>query len=169
MSWMNEYEIDDAVRQYGDHPVLGPATRTLSSLRDATNANSDGWPYWTKPSRAASRLMELIHYDTERRPRRRSDASDDATVEQLRAALRPIKAFRTKSGIDFAIYDGGAGDVAILAQAARKESARLLVTAIAALLATSAGLSGVGDTDVADEAHTLAQGAIALREQLTGE
>jgi hypothetical protein len=98
---MNEYEIDDACARYKDHPLLGPATLTLAALRDATNAFSDGWAYWPKPSRAARKLQELIHgpspqsyYDDER---------EDVTEANLRAAYAPIKAFRTRSGLAFEI------------------------------------------------------------------
>ena len=43
MRFMNEYEIDDRAKQFAEHPLLGPATRTMVSLRDWTNRNSDGW------------------------------------------------------------------------------------------------------------------------------
>lgn len=103
MRFMNEYDIDDAVRRYQDHPVLGPATRTLSNLRDAANGNSDGWCYWPKPARAAARLIELIEgdgtWDYRFGPR------EDATPEKLKAALKPVKAFRTRSGLDFEVAD----------------------------------------------------------------
>jgi hypothetical protein len=100
MFFMNTYEIDDAAARYRAHPVLGPATRTLANLRDAANANSDGWAYWPKPGRAAARLQELIQGD----PRSRFDAERaDATPERYAAALRPVKAFRTRSGLAFDI------------------------------------------------------------------
>jgi hypothetical protein len=100
---MNEYEIADAAERYADHPVLGPATRTLSNLCEAANANSDGWCYWPKPCRAAKKLQELIQGD---RPASRfDDEREDATPAALSAALRPIKAFRTRSGIAFDIEE----------------------------------------------------------------
>ena len=102
MSWMNEYDIDDAVARWsGFHPVLGPAAKTLYNLKQWTNRNSDGWPYWRKPANAAARLMELIQGDL---PGSRFDAErEDATPEKLKAALRPVKAFRTRQGADFEI------------------------------------------------------------------
>jgi len=104
--WMNEWEIDEAVDRYRDHPVLGPATRTLSNLRDATNRNSDGWPYWQKPSRAAKRLMELIQgYGLDPRNVRFDRERADATVAKLRVAYSPIKAFRTRTGLEFVIEE----------------------------------------------------------------
>lgn len=104
MRFMNEYDIECAKRLYASHPVLGPATRTLGNLEDWTNYNSDGWAYWPKPARAAARLMELIErdgtsryeYDTWR---------EDATAAEYRAALRPIKAFRTRQKATFEIEE----------------------------------------------------------------
>lgn len=104
MMYMNDWDIDQSVRRHKGHPVLGPATQTLASLRDAANANSDGWAYWPKPARAAKKLMELIqgpeglayYYDDER---------PDATPAKLRAAYAPIKAFRTRTGISFEIVE----------------------------------------------------------------
>lgn len=105
MRFMNEYDIERALVQYQHHPVLGPAARTLSNLKDATNRTSDGWAYWPKPARAAAKLMELIErdgtaqyvFDTER---------PDATPEELKRALVPVKSLRTrcrKYGLDFVI------------------------------------------------------------------
>lgn len=102
MRFMNTWEIDDRARAYADHPLLGPATATLANLRDAADANSDGWPYWRKPARAAARLMELIERDGTARYRF-DDERADVTAAELLAAYRPIKAFRTRSGLQFEI------------------------------------------------------------------
>jgi hypothetical protein len=96
---MNTYEIDDAAVRWALHPVLGPASRTLANLRDAVNRNSDGWAYWRPPVNAAAKLMDLV----EPHPREHADA----TEELYRKALRPIKAFRTKSGLQFEIEEPG--------------------------------------------------------------
>ena len=105
MRFMNEYDIDRACRRgWNTHPVLGPALTTLANLVDWANDNSDGWPYWPKPARAAAKLMELIErdgtskwiFDTER---------EDATVAELRRAYVPLKAFRTRFGADFEIVE----------------------------------------------------------------
>ena len=57
--WMNEYEIDDAVRILADTP-LEPYARYLAAWRDFVNSNSDGWPYWSGGSKPASSLMEVL-------------------------------------------------------------------------------------------------------------
>lgn len=102
MRFMNDYDIDLACQRFAQHPVLGPATRTLANLRDAANDNSDGWAYWPKPARSAAKLMELIERDRRDAAYRYSDRPD-ATVAEYRKALVPVKAFRTRSGIDFEI------------------------------------------------------------------
>jgi hypothetical protein len=56
MLFMNEHEVREAAHRYRAHPTLGPATRTLAALVEWTNCNSDGWPYWPKPCRAARAL-----------------------------------------------------------------------------------------------------------------
>ena len=104
MRFMNEWDIESAVRRYGDHPVLGPAVATLQYLVNWTNQNSDGWAYWPKPCRAAAKLMVLIERDgTSKYAIDRERA--DATVAELRKAYVPIKAFRTRFGADFEIVE----------------------------------------------------------------
>lgn len=95
--WMNQYEIDEAVSRFADHPVLGPAARFLAGYRDEVNANSDGWTYWAAASRPASKLMDLIHSHLwagmgvyPRLP--------DPTAKQVQATLSPIKGFMTRRG-----------------------------------------------------------------------
>jgi hypothetical protein len=109
MTWMNEWDIDNALDQWSRHPVLGPAVLTLDALRKVTNRQSDGWPYYQKPSRAASQLMDLIKQGEtaarrsyERRPG--ADYTEPAEAD-LRKALRPVKAFRTRQGWDFEIIE----------------------------------------------------------------
>lgn len=104
MRFMNQHEITNAVEQYVHHPILGPATRTLHNLEVAADQNSDGWAYWPKPARAAARLMEMIVRDGTAQYRY-DDVRDDVTVAEYRKALAPVKAFRTRSGIDFTIEE----------------------------------------------------------------
>ena len=105
MRFMNRWDIDEAVRRYDDHPVLGPATQTLLNLEEWTDSHSDGWAYWPKPVRAAKRLMEMIERDGTWNYR--TDDREDVTVEEYKAALRPIKAFRTRQNADFVIVEIG--------------------------------------------------------------
>jgi hypothetical protein len=99
---MNRYEVEEAAARYAQHPVLGPATRTLHNLMDWTDANSDGWAYWPKPVRAADKLMTLIEGE-DRAAARFDRERADATPAKLAAALRPVKAFRTRQNADFEV------------------------------------------------------------------
>jgi len=103
MRFMSESEIDDACERWKEHAVLGPATLTLASLRDAVNIHSDGWPYWKRPTNAAAKLMELIERDGTYQYRHGD--REDATLKLLKIALRPLKAFRTRSGLEFEIFE----------------------------------------------------------------
>lgn len=103
MKYMNDYDIARAASHHADHPILGPAVETLQNLVDWTNSHSDGWAYWPKPCRAACKLITLIDGDGtwfylygDR---------DDVTAEAYRAALRPLKSFRTRHGADFDIVE----------------------------------------------------------------
>jgi hypothetical protein len=60
MTWLNEAEIDDLKEYYKDDPVLGAAAQYLSDYRDLINSCSDGWPYWSRATRCASALSELL-------------------------------------------------------------------------------------------------------------
>lgn len=105
MTWFNEWEVEDLREAYQGDPILRPAVMTLAELVRWTNANSDGWPYWKKPARAAEKLMVLISAAHNGGP-----LGDPVvpTVEAYKAALAPIKAFRTRQGAEFPIYEIGA-------------------------------------------------------------
>jgi hypothetical protein len=96
--WMNEWEVEDAVERFTDEtPNLHRGVGILSRLMRWTNNNSDGWPYWQKPSNAAGKLMDHLHAAM------RSYAVKDITEAELKKALSPIKAFLTKQGVDHAL------------------------------------------------------------------
>lgn len=100
MLFMNEYDVQEAEQAFRNDPVLGPAVLTLRNLVDWTNRNSDGWAYWPKPCRAAKNLQQLLQSQ-----HRYASNPDDVTASDVRAALRPIKAFRTRQGADFDIVE----------------------------------------------------------------
>lgn len=97
-TWLNEYEVEEAARLFADHPVLGPATKTLANLVEYVNRNSDGWPYWAPPSRAASKLQYIIEQE---RRFHRLGLSQTATAEQIRKAYAPIKSFLTRHSFNW--------------------------------------------------------------------
>lgn len=108
MRFMNEYDIDQALREYGTNGFVEPGRTVtpnryfgaivVANLAEWANEHSDGWCYWPKPVRAAARLIEHLSGGTytERQERLQHDISD----AELTASLRPIKAFLTRQGAD---------------------------------------------------------------------
>lgn len=97
MTWLNEYEVEEAVRLFRDDevPNLSAGAQALQALVNWTNSHSDGWPYWRLPSQAAKRLQQALY---EARMQAYRDRVEDISEADLKAALRPIKAFLTKQG-----------------------------------------------------------------------
>ena len=105
MSWMNEHDVEDCVallhefeqRSGAEYPNLIAGAETLQRLVRWTNRNSDGWPYWKKPSDAAKRLQDhlwnirRLYID---------DQLQDLTEAELKRCYTPIKTFLTKQGAD---------------------------------------------------------------------
>jgi hypothetical protein len=89
MTWLNHYEIDNAVTRYVDDPVLGPAARYLSDLRDLIDTNSDGWSSWIAGPKAASKLCEIIQKAN--RARFDERGYTEPTLADVRKAITPIK------------------------------------------------------------------------------
>jgi hypothetical protein len=176
---MNEHDIDTALRRHRHHPLLGPATWTLGSLRNAVNAQSDGWAYWRAPSAAAKQLMALIqaHQAWERTEYQRPRQGAEATAKALREAYAQLRRFRTVraavSEIDFTIY--AAPDVpGDLVPEPAKPTVRLTVTGDQATLVLSADLAagrytGTVSHLVADLENlvTEAEGSVAALREAT--
>ena len=101
MRFMNDYDVERAEERSADHPVLSAAVQTLKNLIAWTDRNSDGWPYWRPPQQAAQRLIALIEADGTWR----GQQDNDPSAADLRRALTPIKAFRTKHKADFKIVE----------------------------------------------------------------
>lgn len=92
--WMNEHEVEEALRRFDDDtPNLREGAQVLDRLVRWTNNNSDGWPYWPKPARAANTLMGLLGGADRFDPK-------DISGRQLALALRPIKSFLTRQGVN---------------------------------------------------------------------
>lgn len=100
--WMNRYEIADAQSVDAETlPNAARAARILDRLVEWTDQNSDGWPYWSKPSKAADKLMTALKAAMDSRFRHPYDV--DITDAVLKGALTPIKSFLTKQGVDHAL------------------------------------------------------------------
>jgi hypothetical protein len=96
MRFMNDWDIAAARSRYGQGitPNRLALTFVVDNLADWTNQHSDGWAYWPKPCRAASKAIALIDSTTNAENDRR--ASEDITHAEMVAAVRPIKAFLTR-------------------------------------------------------------------------
>lgn len=92
--WMNRWEIEDACDRFKADPVLGPAARFLHAFQQEVDRHSDGWPYWSPPSRAARKLMDLLY----RHQRNAYPQPAAPTAADVRRCLTPIKAFMTRRG-----------------------------------------------------------------------
>jgi hypothetical protein len=99
--YVNAFDVDTYRQRFSDgrYPNLGIAAHVLSALVGWTNANSDGWPHWQPPRRAASRLSGML-----------SDAGDmymfgtlvaDIPDADLMRALVPIKSFLRRQGVNW--------------------------------------------------------------------
>lgn len=97
---MNEHDALEATIRFDDEtPNLRDAAATLWRLVEWTNANSDGWPYWSKPSTASKRLQQVLHEETRRYYR--GEGIEDISDAALKSLLTPIKSFLTRQGVDW--------------------------------------------------------------------
>jgi hypothetical protein len=101
MAWMNAYDVINSERLWSYDPVLGPASRTLYNLMMEVDAKSDGWASWRAPRLASRKLQDML--TSVEKPRH------GKTREELRAeykaALVPLKSFRTRKGMTFMIEE----------------------------------------------------------------
>ena len=96
MRFMNDYDLEFARRRFtrATCPNRLALVLVVDNLREQTDNVSDGWAYWPKPARSAAKAMDLIASTT-------NAANDeqerhDVTDAEVRAAVRPIKAFLTR-------------------------------------------------------------------------
>jgi hypothetical protein len=96
MGYMNDHDIDQAWRRWSEHMLLGPAIRTVASMRDMANRSSDGWAYWKAPGQAAQGLINIIQRDGTARYMHDAERAD-VTGDEVKRAMRTVKAFRTRA------------------------------------------------------------------------
>ena len=94
--WMNEYEIQEAARDFPQNTALGKAARFLQEFVEQVNSHSDGWPYWKQPGRAAGQLMDILY--NARMNRMRGEGAAQVDDKMILKALAPIKSFMTRRG-----------------------------------------------------------------------
>ena len=99
MIFMNEHDVEGALLRFertrDETPNLRAGAQTLYALMGWVNANSDGWPYWNAPHKAATRLVALLQGADPWNPK-------DVSEAELRKALTPLKSFLTKRGVNHA-------------------------------------------------------------------
>jgi hypothetical protein len=104
--WLNEYDVNEAVCRIeirrGVQPNRYRAALVLAALVEWTNSHSDGWPYWAKPSRASTRLQEIV---APALLGRGLQHEDDITAAEVDKALVPVKAFLTRQRVSQAERD----------------------------------------------------------------
>lgn len=111
MTWMNRWEVEDAVNLFHQTgtPNLASASAALDNLVQWTDRHSDGWSSWPKPARAAKSLMALLQakekdYREDGCVSRAGESGvvefTDATEAEMKKALAPVKAFLTRQGVE---------------------------------------------------------------------
>lgn len=100
MRYMHSHDLGTAANIFADPSTerLFRLVITVDRLRRWADENSDGWAYWVKPRRAADTAMGLI--ETTVQAWYRGGFIADVTEAELRAAVRPIKAFLTRQKVD---------------------------------------------------------------------
>jgi hypothetical protein len=100
LHFMNDYDIEDALRVLGNDPVLGKAVRFLNEFKDQVNSHSDGWAYWRAPVAACGQLMTLIEQGMNaKRGQSFPETSPLINDKSIAKAMGPIKAFMTRKGL----------------------------------------------------------------------
>ena len=99
MKYMNAYDLYGAYHRFrrGSTPYRAALVFTVTELRNWADLNSDGWAYWRKPAQAAQRAISHIESTTNEENDRR--AREDISLEEFKAAIRPIKSFLTRQNV----------------------------------------------------------------------
>lgn len=100
MRFMNEYDLAHAIQRFDAAGATNRLriARVVDRLRQWADETSDGWAFWPKPARAANRAMALIESTTNAENERQEEV--DATDAETELALRQIKTFLTRQGVD---------------------------------------------------------------------
>jgi len=89
---MNGQEIEYAAGQHHECPNVRMGITLLQRLKRAVDAQSDGWAYWSAPSKACEKLIALLQsagnltYGT----------SGTISPRELAAAVKPIRSMVTR-------------------------------------------------------------------------
>lgn len=109
--FMNQSEIEDIASRRHACPNVRKGVKLMQELMQAVNDQSDGWAYWTPPSKSCEKLQALLatagnlHHGT----------NGTITDAQLKAAISPIRSMVTtqktrnsfKFDVDAALQEKG--------------------------------------------------------------
>lgn len=84
---MNQHDIAYAHSRNHACPNVRKGVKLLYHLMQAVMEQSDGWAYWSPPSKAATKLMELL----KTAGNLNHDTHGTITAQQLKAAISPIR------------------------------------------------------------------------------
>lgn len=89
---MNQYDIELLAQNSHACPNVQRAVGLLYRLMQYVNNNSDGWAYWSPPSKASAKLQALLK---ERCGNLWYNTTGTITAAELRKAVSPIKRMAT--------------------------------------------------------------------------
>jgi hypothetical protein len=94
--FMNDWDLADAHQRFtrSSKPNRLALVMVVDNLREWTDSHSDGWAYWRKARQSAARAISHIESGTYQHDLEQED--NDITDAEMRAAIRPIKAFLTR-------------------------------------------------------------------------
>lgn len=90
--FMNQYEIEETASRPHDCPNVRKGVQLLLKLMQSVNEQSDGWAYWSAPSKSAEKLQELLktagnlHHGTHGK----------ISAADLKKAVAPIRSMVTR-------------------------------------------------------------------------
>lgn len=99
MIYMNDSDFYYARTAVTGKPNYTRVLDAVERLADWTDTVSDGWTYWIKPRRAATKAMEALTSATKNLWSGADFA--DLTDAEAKKLLTPIKAFLTREGYKF--------------------------------------------------------------------
>lgn len=89
---MNQFDIELLAQNQHQCPNVQKAVGLLYRLLQYVNDNSDGWAYWSPPSKASQPLQQLLK---DRCGNLLYHTSGTITADELKKAVAPIKRMAT--------------------------------------------------------------------------
>lgn len=86
--YINDYEIELALRNQPVNSVRGYAARILFEHKEIVDSNSDGWAHWAPPVRAAKRLIEVVQAA--------GDTNHEILEKNFKAGVTNLRSFYTR-------------------------------------------------------------------------